>query len=104
MKRRLECCVQEPVIPLLLSKSANLFKLFVLPIEVKSGKAYTRHQALDHVLTSDQYEIDEAIVFCNENIHMGKGVFYCPVYLAGLLKKEENLAGMIYSLDLSVLQ
>ena len=164
-------CVQEPVIPLLLSKSTNLFKLFasdvgllasmyadglqlkilnkekdinfgsvyenaiaqelkaqgfdlyyfqskkqgeldfvieyhgkVLPIEVKSGKAYTRHQALDHVLTSDQYEIEEAIVFCNENIHMGKGIFYCPVYLAGLLKKEEDLAGMIYSLDLSVLQ
>ena len=164
-------CAQEPVIPLLLSKSTNLFKLFssdvgllasmyadgiqlkilnkekdmnfgaiyenaiaqelkaqdfdlyyfqskkqgeidflieyhgkILPIEVKSGKAYTRHQALDNVLSNEQYGIDEAIVFCNENIKMKSGVFYCPVYLAGMLKKEENAEDMIYSPDLSVLQ
>ena len=30
----------------------------ILPIEVKSGKAYTRHQALDNVLSNEQYGID----------------------------------------------
>ena len=164
-------CAQEPVIPLLLSKSTNLFKLFssdvgllasmyadgiqlkilnkeknmnfgaiyenaiaqelktqgfdlyyfqskkqgeidflieyhgkILPIEVKSGKAYTRHQALDNVLSNEPYGIDEAIVFCNENIQMKSGVFYCPVYLAGMLKKEEHAEDVIYSPDLSALQ
>lgn len=76
----------------------------VLPIEVKSGKSYTRHRALDHVLSNEQYDIDEAIVFRNENIRKEKGVFYCPVYLVGMLKKKEDVGDMIYSLDLSVLQ
>ena len=128
-------CVQEPEIPLLLSKSTNLFKLFlsdvgllasmyvdglqlkilnrkkdinfgaiyenvaaqelkthgfelyyfnskkqgeldfvieyqgnVLPLEIKSGKAYTRHNALDNVLKDERYAIPQAFVFCNKNI------------------------------------
>ena len=164
-------CVHEPVIPLLLSKSTNLFKLFladvgllasmyadglqikilskekdinfgsvyenavaqelkahgfdlyyfnskkqgeldfviecrgeVLPIEVKSGKDYARHRALDHVLRNESYGIKEAIVFCNENIQVKDRVFYCPVYLAGLLKKQMPQGDLIYRLDLSVLQ
>ena len=76
----------------------------VLPIEVKSGKSYARHQALDNVLSNEQYGMDEAIVFCNENIRVESGVFYCPIYLAGLLTKEESIEDMIYSIDLSVLQ
>ena len=128
-------CVQEPEIPLLLSKSTNLFKLFlsdvgllasmyvdglqlkilnrekdinfgaiyenaaaqelkahgfelyyfnskkqgeldfvieyqgnVLPLEIKSGKAYTRHNALDNVLKDERYAIPQAFVFCTEHI------------------------------------
>ena len=35
---------------------------------------------------------------------MKSGVFYCPVYLAGMLKKEEHAEDVIYSPDLSALQ
>lgn len=56
------------------------------------------------MLSNEQYDIDEAIVFSNENIRKEKGVFYCPVYLVGMLKKKEDVGDMIYSLDLSVLQ
>ena len=163
-------CVQEPEVPLLLSKATNLFKLFlsdvgllaamyadglqikilnkekdinfgsvyenavaqelkmqgfelyyfnskkqgeldfvieyegnILPIEVKSGKNYARHNALDNVLSTPRYQIERAIVFCNENIHKKHKIVYMPVYMAGMLKKEIK-EDYIYSLDLGILQ
>lgn len=163
-------CVQEPEVPLLLSKATNLFKLFlsdvgllaamyadglqikilnkekdinfgsiyenavaqelktqgfelyyfnskkqgeldfvieykgnVLPIEVKSGKSYTRHNALDNVMSTPRYHIEQAIVFCNENIHEKNKIVYMPVYMAGMLKKETK-EDYIYSLNLGILQ
>ena len=163
-------CVQEPEIPLLLSKSTNLFKLFlsdvgllasmyvdglqlkilnrekdinfgaiyenvaaqelkahgfelyyfnskkqgeldfvieyqgnVLPLEIKSGKAYTRHNALDNVLKDERYAIPQALVFCNENITCRDKITYLPVYMLGFLEKEK-IEEYIYSIDLSALQ
>ena len=76
----------------------------VLPIEVKSGKDYTRHRALDNVLENSQYDIPQAVVFCNENIREQGKILYCPVYLAGYLQKQQLPEHYIYKLDLSVLQ
>lgn len=164
-------CVQEPVVPLLLSKSTNLFKLYasdvgllasmyadgiqlkilkkekdinfgaiyenavaqeltahgfplfyfqnkkqgevdfvvewqgnVLPIEVKSGKNYARHRALENILKNEQYQIANAIVFCNDNVQVVGEVFYCPIYMVGFLQKESEPEDMIYSIDLTALQ
>ena len=80
------------------------YKGEVLPIEVKSGKDYARHRALDHVLKNESYGIKEAMVFCNENIQVKDQVFYCPIYLVGLLKKQIIEADFIYRIDLSALQ
>ena len=163
-------CVQEPEIPLLLSKSTNLFKLFlsdvgllasmyvdglqlkilnkekdinfgaiyenvaaqelkahgfelyyfnskkqgeldfvieyqgnVLPLEIKSGKAYTRHNALDNVLKDERYAIPQALVLCNENISVAEKITYLPIYMIGFLEKEK-IEEYIYSIDLSALQ
>lgn len=163
-------CVQEPEIPLLLSKSTNLFKLFlsdvgllasmyvdglqlkilnrekdinfgaiyenaaaqelkahgfelyyfnskkqgeldfvieykgnVLPLEIKSGKAYTRHNALDNVLKDERYAIPQALVFCNENISTVDKIVYLPIYMIGFLGNEK-IDEYIYSIDLSALQ
>ena len=122
-------CVQEPEVPLLLSKSTNLFKLFlsdvgllasmyvdglqldfvieyqgnVLPLEIKSGKAYTRHNALDNVLKDERYAIPQAFVFCNENITCRDKITYLPIYMIGFLEKEK-IEEYIYSIDLSALQ
>lgn len=163
-------CVQEPELPLLLSKSTNLFKLFlsdvgllasmyvdglqlkilsrekdinfgaiyenvaaqelkahgfelyyfnskkqgeldfvieyqgnVLPLEIKSGKAYTRHNALDNVLKEERYAIPQAFVFCYENISTQEKITYLPIYMIGFLEKEK-IEEYIYSIDLSVLQ
>ena len=40
----------------------------ILPIEIKSGKDYKRHNALSNVILNDEYNISEAIVFSNGNI------------------------------------
>lgn len=75
----------------------------VLPIEVKSGKSYQRHQALNHVLENEKYAINGALVFSNANVSVKDNVTYYPVYMAGMLRKEE-IEEIYYKIDLSVLQ
>lgn len=48
---------------------------YPLPIEVKSGKNYMRHPALNNVMQNKSYEIKQAIVLCNENIEMKDQIF-----------------------------
>jgi len=162
--------VNEPMLPLLLSKSSNLFKLFlsdvgllsslyasdiqiqilngkininygsifenivaqelkahgfdlyyfnskkqgevdfiiehngiVLPIEVKSGKDYTRHNALNNLLSSENYGISEAIVLSNKNVEQAGSVTYYPVYLIMFLEKDLMSENLIYKPDFSAL-
>ena len=160
-------CVTEPTVPLLLNKSANLFKLFlsdvgllasmymdgiqlkllnrekninfgsvyenaaaqelkahgydlyyfnskkqgeldfvierggdVLPIEIKSGKDYQRHAALDNVLGNKDYAIPTAFVFQNDNVSAEGRVVYLPIYMLMFLQKEETSTPQIYKLNL----
>ena len=59
-----------------------------LPIEVKSGKDYTRHSALDNVMGVVSYGIPEAFVFSPANVSTdGKTVYY-PVYMVMFLSEE----------------
>ena len=60
----------------------------VLPIEVKSGKDYEKHSALDNVMNVEEYGIDEAYVFTNDNITTKGNVTYLPVYMIMFLKDE----------------
>ena len=76
----------------------------ILPIEVKSGKTYTRHHALDNVMKNEHYDIQTGVVLCKENLHVDGDILYCPIYLTGYLRKEENMEDIIYSIDLSQLQ
>lgn len=62
----------------------------VVSIEVKSGKAYARHRALDNFLKNVDYDINQALVFSNENIENKGSVVYYPIYLVGLIEKNEN--------------
>lgn len=59
----------------------------VLPVEVKSGKDYTRHSALDNVLNVEEYGIPEAFVFSSANISVDGKVVYYPVYMAMFLSE-----------------
>ncbi len=163
-------CASEPVIPLLLSKATNLFKLFlsdvgllasmyedgiqmkilmkqvnmnygaiyenvaaqelkchgfdlyyynnnrtgeldfvveyqgeILPIEIKSGKDYERHAALTKCMNNPRYHIQNAFVFCNDNVKIVDKVTYYPIYMIGFLKKEKAIEEIIYKPDFSIL-
>ena len=156
-------CVTKPVVPLMLNKSANLFKLFLsdvgllasmymdgiqlkllnrekdinfgsvyenaaaqelkahgfdlyyfnskkqgeldfvierggdaLPIEIKSGKDYQRHAALENVMGKKDYAIPVAFVFQNDNVSDNGKIVYLPIYMLMFLQKEELLTPQIY--------
>ena len=56
-------------------------RLSVMPIEVKSGKDYTRHRALTKFLENEEYGIREACVLSNaREVYESEGVTYMPVY------------------------
>lgn len=164
-------CVDEPVSPLLLSKTKNLFKLFlsdvgllaamymdgiqikilnrekdinfgsvyenaaaqelkahgfdlyyfnskkqgeldflveqqgnVLPIEIKSGKDYTKHAALSNVMANANYAIPAAYVFHNGNVSVSGRIVYYPIYMLMFLHKDKTQEDMIYRLNLDVLK
>lgn len=53
----------------------------VLPIEVKSGKDYTRHSALNNLLKVRDYNIAAGLVLSNSReIKTVGNVTYMPVY------------------------
>lgn len=62
--------------------------LKALPIEVKSGKDYTRHSALTKFINTCDYNIDSAIVFSNERkIQIKDGILYLPIYFVMFIRK-----------------
>ena len=55
--------------------------LSVVPIEVKSGKDYTVHSALNNFVNSEDYHIQKGYVVSNERMISQKGkIIYVPIY------------------------
>ena len=57
----------------------------VIPIEVKSGKEYTKHKALSSYLSVDNWRMNKAYVLYKGNIKVDGNIVYLPIYMAGLL-------------------
>lgn len=72
----------------------------VFPVEVKSGKDYSRHRALNNILTCPEYDIPHAIVLCNNNFEVKDNVIYVPIYMMMFLQKEREI-DMQFHLDLN---
>ena len=63
--------------------------LTVLPIEVKSGKDYTVHSALNNFLNTPDYHIQKAMVLSNEReISVKNGITYLPVYYCMFYQRD----------------
>ena len=73
----------------------------VIPIEVKSGKDYYRHAAMDNLLANKDYNIESGFVFCNQNIKVDKKITYYPVYMIMFLEKKVLPDDIMYTEDFS---
>lgn len=63
--------------------------LTVLPIEVKSGKDYKVHSALDRFIATPDYHISRAVVLSNEQkVYEDSGIIYMPVYYVMFFKNQ----------------
>ena len=72
----------------------------ILPIEVKSGKDYERHNALSNVMNNEEYAVPRAYVFCQENVHANERITYYPIYMIAFLEQIQT-GEEIYKFDLT---
>ena len=59
----------------------NYSNLSIMPIEVKSGKDYTIHSALNNLMSNEDYGIKFSFVLSNEReIYVKNNITYLPIY------------------------
>ena len=73
----------------------------ILPIEIKSGKDYYHHNAMDNVLNVTDYGIEEGYVFCNGNVETDGKITYFPIYMLMFLQKQELPKEILFNTDFS---
>ena len=68
----------------------NVAGMTVWPIEVKSGKDFTSHKALDKFLADKEYNIPSGIVLDNEReVYTKDNVTYMPIYYVMFIERAE---------------
>lgn len=72
----------------------------VVTIEVKSGKSYKSHKALENYMEVQDYHIGSAYVLSTYNVEKDGRVIYLPIYMSYLLK-EPKTEQLIVDLDMS---
>ncbi len=72
----------------------------VVPVEIKSGKDYKKHAALDKALNVKEWGLEEGIVFCLGNIERDEKTLYLPWYMA-MFFKQQDLSGLKVSVDVN---
>ena len=75
----------------------------IVPIEVKSGKDYKRHSALNQLLNNKEFNIEKAIVLCNGNLHKENKRLYLPIYMIMFMNNEIYDKTSIVDIDISKL-
>lgn len=79
------------------------YKGKILPIEVKSGKSYQRHSALNNVMDISNYSIEEGFIFSNYNVEVKGKLIYYPIYMIMFLENEDITLPNIVIDDLSLI-
>ena len=60
----------------------------VLPLEIKSGKKYTIHSALNKSIECEEYDIQEGIVLADCNVSSNGRIQYLPIYMIMFMKND----------------
>lgn len=76
----------------------------LMAIEVKSGKGYRKHNALDNCLKCKEFNVNKAIVFCHDNVQIDGVVIYMPIYMTMFIHQHQQTEPIIYKLDLEGLK
>ena len=72
----------------------------ILPIEIKSGKDYAKHSALNNLLNNKNYNIDQALVLYNGNVKTIDSISYLPIYMMMFIKQKQ-IGKMIYKIEVN---
>lgn len=63
----------------------------VMPLEIKSGKDYQVHRALDKFLKIEEYKVHEAFVLSNaREVEVKNGITYMPIYYVSFFRKMDD--------------
>lgn len=66
--------------------------LSILPIEVKSGRDYSIHSALNNMISTNEYNVKNAYVLSNERVVKQKdNILYLPVYYVMFINNQDYL-------------
>lgn len=71
----------------------------IIPLEIKSGKNYSRHNAINNLLKINEFDIDKGYVFCNSNVKKEDKITYYPIYMLMFLKKNIIPKDMVFESD-----
>lgn len=74
----------------------------IIPIEVKSGKDYVKHSALNNLLNGNE-SVQKAFIFNNNNLKVVDNKIYLPIYMVMFLKKRNENHIKIFKPDISKL-
>ena len=67
--------------------------LSVIPIEVKSGKDYSAHSALNRFLACKEYHIQRVFVLSNTpDVYTQNGITYLPIYYTMFFSNDSILS------------
>lgn len=75
----------------------------IVPIEVKIGKDYKRHIALDNLLATEEFKISEAITFSSGNLEVRNKRIYLPIYMIMFIKNDIDNLDMTLKIDINEL-
>ena len=68
----------------------------ILPIEVKSGRDYTIHSALNKLTSDEEYNVKSALVLSNEReVKQNGKIVYMPIYYVMFIG-EQNIEELLY--------
>lgn len=72
-------------------------------VEIKSGKNYKKHAALNRIRSVEDWKTERRLVYCKGNLEQQAGVEYLPWYMVMFYEKKAIPVGTTYAVDLSAL-